>query len=159
MIQMVVFSLDNQRYALPLAAVERIVRVVEFTSLPKAPPIVLGIVDIGGRIVPVVNVRKRFRLPEKEIELEDHLILGQTGRRPVALVVDEVSSVVERPDGEVIAAQEILPGLEYVQGVAKLEDGLLLIHDLNRFLSLEEEETLDKAMREIQQAGIDYYRF
>ena len=146
MIQMVVFSLDNQRYALPLAAVERIVRVVEFTSLPKAPPIVLGIVDIGGRIVPVVNVRKRFRLPEKEIELEDHLILGQTGRRPVALVVDEVSSVVERPEREVITAQEILPGLEYVQGAALLEDGLILIYDLQKFLSLEEDEQLAEAL-------------
>ena len=156
MIQLVAFGLDHQRYALRLAAVERILRSVEVTLLPKAPPIVLGIVNISGRIVPVVNVRKRFRLPEKEIELGDHLILGQAGRRPVALVVDEVSSVVERPEREVIAAQEILPGLEYVQGVAKLEDGLLLIHDLNTFLSLEEEGTLDKAMREIQQAGNDY---
>ena len=150
MIQLVVFGLDDQRYALPLAAVERIVRVVEFTSLPKAPPIVLGIVNIGGRIVPVVNVRKRFRLPEKEIELGDHLILGQAGCRPVALVVDEVSSVVERPEREVIAAQEILPRLEYVQGVAKLEDGMILIHDLDKFLSLEEEAALDKALASAQ---------
>ena len=155
MIQLVELNLDDQRYALRLSTVERVIRAIEITPLPKAPEIVLGIVNIGGRIVPVVNVRKRFRLPEKEIELGDHLILGQTGRRPVALVVDEVSSVVERPEGEVIAAQEILPGLEYVQGVAKLEDGLLLIHDLNTFLSLEEEGTLDKAMREIQQAGND----
>ena len=150
MIQLVELNLDDQRYALRLSTVERVIRVIEITPLPKAPEIVLGIVNIGGRIIPVINVRKRFRLPEKEIELGDHLILGQAGCRPVALVVDEVSSVVERPEREVIAAQEILPRLEYVQGVAKLEDGLLLIHDLNTFLSLEEEGTLDKAMREIQ---------
>ena len=150
MIQLVELNLDDQRYALRLSTVERVIRAIEITPLPKAPEIVLGIVNIGGRIVPVVNVRKRFRLPEKEIELGDHLILGQTGRRPVALVVDEVSSVVERPEREVITAQEILPGLEYVQGVAKLEDGVILIHDLDKFLSLEEEAALDKALASAQ---------
>lgn len=146
MIQLVVFGLDHQRYALPLAAVERILRSVEITPLPKAPPIVLGIVNIGGRIVPVVNLRKRFGLPDKEIELQDQLILGRSGCRTVALVVDETSSVLERPERDVITAQEILSGLEYVQGVAKLEDGMILIHDLNRFLSLEEEAALDAAL-------------
>ena len=150
MIQLVELNLDDQRYALRLSTVERVIRAIEITPLPKAPEIVLGIVNIGGRIIPVINVRKRFRLPEKEIELGDHLILGQTGRRPVALVVDEVSSVVERPEAEVIAAQEILPGLAYVQGIAKLEDGMILIHDLDKFLSLEEEAALDKALASAQ---------
>ena len=146
MIQLVAFSLNDQRYALPLSAVERIIRAVEITALPKAPAIVLGIVNVGGRIVPVVNVRQRFHLPDREIEPWDQVILGQTGRRTVALVVDEVSSVVTRPESEVIAAHEILPGLEGVQGVARFEDGMILIYDLDKFLSLEEEAVLDRAL-------------
>ena len=153
MIQLLAFGMAQQRYALPLAAVERVVRAVEITPLPKAPPMVLGIVNIGGHIVPVFNVRSRFRLPERDMDLRDQLILGQTEHRMVALVVDEVSAVMERAESEVITAQEILPGLEYVQGVAKLEDGMILIHDLDKFLSSEEEAILDRALAEAQSLG------
>jgi len=153
MIQLLAFGMAQQRYALPLAAVERVVRAVEITPLPKAPPMVLGIVNIGGHIVPVFNVRSRFRLPERDMDLRDQLILGQTEHRMVALVVDEVSAVMERAESEVITAQEILPGLEYVQGVAKLEDGMILIHDLDKFLSSEEEVILDRALAEAQSLG------
>ena len=153
MIQLLAFGMAQQRYALPLAAVERVVRAVEITPLPKAPPMVLGIVNIGGHIVPVFNVRSRFRLPERDMDLRDHLVLGRTAHRMVALVVDEVSAVMERAESEVITAQEILPGLEYVQGVAKLEDGMILIHDLDKFLSSEEEAILDRALAEAQSLG------
>ena len=153
MIQLLAFGMAQQRYALPLAAVERVVRAVEITPLPKAPPMVLGIVNIGGHIVPVFNVRSRFRLPERDMDLRDHLVLGRTAHRMVALVVDEVSAVMERAESEVITAQEILPGLEYVQGVAKLEDGMILIHDLDKFLSSEEEVILDRALAEAQSLG------
>jgi purine-binding chemotaxis protein CheW len=145
--QLVVFTLDEQQYALPLAAVERIVRALEITPLPKAPEIVLGVVNIQGRVIPVFNIRKRFNLPEREISLNDHLILARTSRRPVALVVDEVSGVIDRPEGEVVAAEDILAGMEYVEGVVKLEQGMILIHDLNKFLSLEEEIELGEAVK------------
>ena len=148
MIQLVGFNLDDRSYALTLSAVERILRAVEITPLPKAPPIVLGIVNVGGRIIPVINLRQRFHLPDREIEPRDQFIIGQTGCRTVALVADEVSSVLERPERDVIAARDILPGLESVQGVVRLEDGMILIYDLTTFLSLEEEAALDEALAE-----------
>ena len=120
--------------------------VAEITPLPKAPQIVLGVINIQGRIIPVINVRKRFNLPEREITLSDHLIIANTTRRTVVLVVDAVSGVVDRPEGEIIIPDKILPGLEYVQGVVKLEDGLILIHNLEMFLSLEEEIMLEQAI-------------
>lgn len=145
--QLVVFTFDEQRYALHLSAVERIVRVVEVTPLPKAPEIVLGVVNVQGQITPVINIRKRFCLPEREMNLSDQLIIARTSRRTVALVADAVSGVIERSEQEVIAAEKVLPGIEYVEGVVKLEDGMILIHDLNKFLSLEEEQALDNAMK------------
>ena len=144
--QCVVFTLDGQRYALYLSDVERIIRVVEITPLPKAPEIVLGIVNVGGQIIPVVNIRKRFRLPERELNLSDVLIIAQTGRRTVALVADTASGVIEGSEQDVTAAKEILPRMEYVKGVVKLKDGMILINDLESFLSLEEEKALDDAM-------------
>src|SRR5438128_1465044 len=88
--QLVVFSLEDCRYALRLATVERVFRVAEITVLPRAPEIVQGVIDIQGQVVPVVDVRKRFRLPERDMSLSDHLILARTIKRPVGLVVDGV---------------------------------------------------------------------
>ncbi|MFZ2444826.1 MAG: chemotaxis protein CheW [Syntrophobacteraceae bacterium] len=145
-VRLVVFHLDEQRYALLLSAVERVVRAVEVTPLPAAPAIVLGVINVEGRIVSVIDVRKRFRLPEKEMTVYDHLIIAQTARRTVALPADSASTIVEVSAGEIIHASRILPQLEYVDGVAKLDDGMVLIHDLDKFLSLEEEDALDEAM-------------
>ena len=142
----VVFILDEQRYALYLSAIERVVSMVEVTPLPKAPEIVLGVINVQGRVLPVVNIRKRFRLPERDIDLSDRMIIARTARRPVALVVDAVSGVVERSEHDVRVAEQILPGMEYIEGVLVLEDGLILIHDLETFLSLDEEKALDEAI-------------
>jgi purine-binding chemotaxis protein CheW len=145
--QLVVFTLDEYRIALYLSAVERVVHIVEITPLPKAPDIVIGVFNMEGRIIPVLNIRKRFRLPEREMKLSDQLIVANTSRQTVALVADEVSSVIERSDQEIVSAEKIFPGMEYVKGVVKLEDGMILIHDIDKFLSLGEEKAINKAMK------------
>src|SRR5204862_2893560 len=119
-----------------LSAVERIVRMVEITPLPQAPPIILGVINVQGQIVPVVNARRRFRLPDREITLEDHLLIARTSRRPVALVADVVVGVVQSLGAQMIEADKVLPGLDYMEGVQKLPDGRVVIHDLDSFLSL-----------------------
>lgn len=146
LIKLVAFALDAQKFAVPLSFVERVVPVTEITHLPKAPEIVIGIVNMQGKIIPVINIRKRFRLPIREIELSDRFIISQTSKRPVAIMVDAIDGVIEYPEHKVIEAEKILPGLEYIEGVIKSEDGMVLIHDLDKFLSLDEEAALDKAM-------------
>ena len=146
--QLVVFRLDAQRYALSLAVVERIVRAVEVTPWPKAPTIVLGVIGLEGRILPVLNVRRRFRLPEREIGPADQFLIARTARRTVVLAVDEVQGVIEHSPTGIVEAAQIAPGLEQIQGVIQLDDGLVLIHDLGRFLSLDEARSLDEAMRQ-----------
>jgi purine-binding chemotaxis protein CheW len=143
---LLVFTLETQCYALRTAAIERVVHMVEITPVPQAPDIVLGVISVQGQIIPVLNPRKRFRLPEHNIGLRNQLIIAHTGRRPVALVVDAVTDVVEYAATAVTAAETLLPGFAYVQGVAQLADGLVLIHDLDTFLSLQEERALDEAM-------------
>src|SRR5260221_4654754 len=145
--QIVVFILDAMRYALRLASVERIVRIVEISALPKAPEIVLGIVNVHGEIIPVINVRKRFRLAEKDFDLSSHLLIALTTHRRVALAVDAVIGVIECSSGNTTDGHKILPRLDFVQGVMRLGDGLVLIHDLDTFLSLEEENSLELAMK------------
>jgi purine-binding chemotaxis protein CheW len=151
--QVVVFLLDDRRYALNLSAVKKVIRVVEISPLPKAPDIVLGIVNLEGSIIPVVDVRRRFNLPGREIELKDQMIVVQTKRRKVALVVDAVDDVMECREETIVPAGDILPDIEYVRGVVKTEDGMILIHDLDTFLSLDEEEALTEALVESDAGG------
>ncbi len=148
--QLLVFALDGYRYALHLPAVERVVRAVEITPLPKPPEIVLGVVNMHGSIVPVVNIRRRFRLPEREIDPGDQLILTHTSRRSVALLADSVDGVIESLEQDIVAAQNFLPKVEYVEGVLKFQDGMVLIHDIDTFLSFDEEERLGEAMKNME---------
>lgn len=146
MAEYAVLGFDDLRIALPLPVVERVVRAVYLTPLPDAPEIVSGVVNVQGRIVPVVNMRSRFRLPAREIALTDQIVIAHTRQRPVALVADAVTGVFEYAEPAIVGGDTILPGLEYTDGVVKLGDDLILIHDLDRFLSLEEAATLERAM-------------
>jgi purine-binding chemotaxis protein CheW len=151
--QLVVFRLGEQRYALPLAAVERFVPAVEVTVLPDAPGTVLGVINVAGRVIPVLNLRKRFGLVEREVSPTDHFLIARTARRTVALVVDEAQSVIEYPAVEIVGPDHILPELGQIQGVVKLPDGLVLIHDLETFLSLDEAHALDEALSQEESHG------
>lgn len=156
MVLLVALCLDDHRYALHLPSVERVVRMVEVTPLPDAPAIVAGVVNIGGRITPAINLRRRFGLPERELALSDQLIVARTPRRGVALIVDAVADVIECSEQEISTADAIVPGMRYLEGIAKLKDGMILIHDLDLLLSLEEDRALDAAMEDaaLQDAAI-----
>lgn len=149
--QYVVFNLDEQRFALRLFNVERIIRAVEVTPLPKAPDVVLGVINVQGRIISVINIRKKFGLPERELNLSDQLIITQAAGRTVALVADAAGIVVESPEQEVIQAENIFPGIEYVDAVAKHQDGIIHILNFDKFLSLEEENTWKAAVKKTKE--------
>lgn len=144
--QLVVFSLDERYYALDLSVVERTERMVEITPLPQAPEIVVGVIDVRGRVIPVLNIRKRFRLPERPAALTDQLLMARTARRTIAFTVDAVLGVVACKEQEIIEPASVLPGIEYIKGVVKFADGMIFIHDLDGFLSLEEENALESTI-------------
>lgn len=140
--QLLVFGLDERRYALRLDTVERVVRAVAVTPLPDAPEIVLGIINVQGRIIPVIDMRRCFHLPEREIWTSDQFIVSSTASRTFALAADTVLGVVECPAGGVVPAEMILPRMARVEGVMTLADGMILISDIEQILSLGEEEAL-----------------
>lgn len=144
--QIVVFTLDELKYALPLASVIRVIHAVEIRNLPKAPAIVAGIINVNGQIIPVINVRQRFGLTSREIELDDQLVMVDTGKRQVALWVDTVGGVQSIQPQQYVSTTETLPYAQFISGVVKVEDDLILIYDLEQFLNLEEESQLEKAL-------------
>lgn len=144
--RIVVFTVDEQRYGLPLHAVERVVPMVDVTALPAAPEIVLGVMNVQGRVIPVLDLRRRLRRPRRNISIDDQIVVVRTTRRSFGLIVDAARGVLEYSADEAVGAHDIVPGIEQVEGVVKLADGLVLIHDLEKFLSLEEESALDRAI-------------
>lgn len=144
--QIVVFTLDQRLYALTLNTVVRVIHAVEITNLPKAPEIISGIINVKGLIIPVVDVRKRFGLTSRELIPDDQLIIADTGKRQVALWVDTVTGIQDITPRQQINTKETLPFAEYINGVVKVEDDLILIYNLEQFLNLDEELELELAL-------------
>ena len=143
---LVLLHVGEHEFALGTAAVEREVRAVAIEPLPEAPHGVRGIISLQGRIVPVFDLRALLGEPPRAVRPADHLVIAHTRWRTVALLVDAVAGVVPRVAAQVTPAGEILPGLAAISGVLRLDGGLVLIHDLDQFLSLEETAALERAL-------------
>lgn len=143
---LLVFTLDAQQYALRLSAVERVLRAVAVTPMPRAPEIVLGVVNVHGRAIPAIDLRRRLGLPVRALELRDRFIVTRTARLSILLVVDSVIGVSEYEPSEVTPAKNLFPKATPVEGVACFTDGMIYIHNLDSFLSLEEERALTRAL-------------
>lgn len=122
---------------------------VEVAALPKCPPVALGVINLHGQVIAVLDVRRRLGLRPRSYGLSARLVVARTVRRTVALVVDEVPGVTEISVGAVRAPDSVLPGIGHVAGIAALPDGVLIIQDLDRFLSLDEEQALTTAMEDL----------
>jgi len=142
-LQYFVFGLEDQRYALALAAVLKVIRAVELTYLPDAPDNLVGLLNMGGEILPVLNIRRRFSLAHRDVEIDDRIVICKAGERTVAFITDMVVGVVELTSEEVDEAVRILPEMApFIEGVGKLDDNTVLIYDLNRLFSIQEIEGL-----------------
>jgi len=148
--RILVFTLDGQSYGLPLDAVEMVVRMVEITPLPGAPPFIRGVINFQGEIIPVLDLRLRFGLPERPIELDDQLIITTAAKRKRALIADTACEVRECPEESFTETADILPSLPLLTGIAKSSAGLILLHDLNSLLSPHEAQTLDVTLEQHQ---------
>lgn len=121
-----------------------LVRAVAITPLPNAPALIEGVVNVRGRILPVLDVRARFRLPARPLDPSDHFIVASAGARGVILRVDRATHLALVDDAAAPGTGD--PGAVYEAGVATLDDGMVLVHDVAAFLSEAESRGLDAAM-------------
>lgn len=142
-IELLTFEIWQERFGIPLAEVREVVRAVSIARLPNAPAVVEGVVNVRGSIVPVLDIRARFNLRPKAVEPADHFVIAFAKHRLVAIRVDHVTGLMTLASSDVEDLTVVVPGSNLVAGVAKLHDGLLLIHDLATFLSVTEAEELD----------------
>lgn len=140
------FHLGEMRYALEVHGVHRALRTVAISPLPAAPSIVIGVINVAGRILPVVDLRARLGLSPREPGLDDRLLWVESGNRELLLPVDRVDTVQHFSRDTILRATDIPDASPLLQGIVRLPDGLMFIQDLIRLLDLPEREALDRAL-------------
>ena len=146
------FELAGQRYGIPADRVREVVRMVAVTSLPRAPRAIEGVVNVRGEIVPVYDLRDRFELPPRRPDPAEHLIILNAGGRSVAIRVDAAESLETLSEADLVPADAIAETAggtdtaRHLSGLAKTADGVVVIVDLDEFLTIEESATLDSAL-------------
>ncbi len=145
-IRLLLLAVDGQTYALHLATVDRVLRMVEVRQLPGAPDVVEGVVGIQNEVVPVASIRRRLGLTPRRIELSDSLVLVRAGARRFGIVAESVLGVIDRPADAFVASDDLARGIEHIEGVLRTDDGLVFIQNLSRFFSPEDELSLDQAL-------------
>lgn len=132
---LILFDLDEQRYGLELGQVQRVVRVVAITPVPGGPAAMLGLLNLEGTIIPVMNTRRMLHLPERELRLSDQLLVVHTSGRLVALLVDAVQGISDGREWDEIPLDTIISTDGLIRGVLRGHGELIFIQDVQAFLS------------------------
>lgn len=146
--EIISFQIEALSYALPLHTVREVLRAVAVTPLPGAPAVVSGVINLRGRIVPVVDVGCRFGLAERGLSPDEHFLVVAVDGRPIALRAGRAIGLDRVDPGDLDAVVHAGSRLEHLAGVVALPDGLRLIADVPRFLSADEAASVDQALRE-----------
>lgn len=142
--QIVVFELSSEYFGVEIAKVESIIKMQPITQMPHVPVFVEGVTNLRGKVLPVIDLRKRFGLPPQEADKNSRIIVVSGDGTEVGMIVDGVSEVVSVPEGTVEAAPAITTSVDsaFITGIAKLDSRLVILLDLNRILSEQEQASL-----------------
>ena len=145
LLQLVSFNLGKEEFAVDILKIQEINRMVEITKVPKSPDFVEGVINLRGKVIPIIDLRKRFNLPASESTRQTRIVVVDIDNKVVGLVVDAVSEVLRLPANTVEPPPPIVAGIdsEYISGVGKLEDRLLILLELDKVLSKDEKKVLE----------------
>ena len=137
LLQLVTFSTGDEEFGVDILRVQEIIRTMAITKVPKAPEFVEGVINLRGKVIPIIDLRRRFGLQSKAHDKHTRIIVIEINTMIVGFVVDSVSEVLRIPTSTVEPPPPVVAGLEseYISGVGKLEDRLLILLDLDRLLS------------------------
>ncbi len=143
--QIINFFIEDEEYGLPIGDIEEIIRLPKLTKLPKTPIFIKGIINLRGRVVPVVDLRERFEVEGKEINSLSRAIIVNINGKLIGLIVDKVAKVlnVEDSDFSELPAMTDYSGKEYVKAVVNIDERIIVILDTKKLLSYQEIDALD----------------
>lgn len=144
--KVVVFRLGEEEYGVDILQVKTIERMMKITRVPKAPSFVEGVVNLRGEIIPIIDLRKRFDLPAREVSENTHIIVVKIEDLVVGMIVDGVTEVMSISQEAIELPPAIIGGINaaYLKGVAKVDNRLIILLNLDRILNIEEISQLEK---------------
>jgi purine-binding chemotaxis protein CheW len=145
-IQLAVFKVAGDKYALDIMRIKEIQRYQPVTRIPKAPEFIEGVINLRGAVIPIVDMRKRLDLAVTEPTKKTRIVIANVSGKIVGILVDEVNEVVRVSRADIGAAPSIARGIgsEYILGVVKRKDELLLLLDFDRILTTEERVRIEE---------------
>ncbi|MCH7733696.1 MAG: chemotaxis protein CheW [Chloroflexi bacterium] len=145
--QLVVFDLNNEAYGVDIESVREIIRLQEITRVPRTPDFVEGVINLRGKVIPVVELRKRFGLPVQDRNSENRIVNVDIGGQEIGMVVDAVTEVLRISSDAVEPPSSVITTADsgYLKGIAKLDDRLIIMLDLDQVLSTDEKAALSSA--------------
>lgn len=142
------FSIEDLKLGIFLNLIERVIRAVETTPLPGAPKIVYGVINLGGKTIPIVDFRKRLKLKKKEAIPSDNIVIVKSTNITFGFYTDEILGLKNINKQTFSTTGELIPGKnDLIEGITIIENEMILIHDVNKFLSLSEVNQLSKALK------------
>lgn len=145
--QIVAFTLGAEIYGVDIASVREIIPIQKIVNVPRAPDFVEGIINLRGRVIPVLDLRKHFGFERKKGDPNQRIVLVEAGSDSIGVIVDSVSSVLRIADDSVEPPASVIVGaeIEYIYGIAKVDGDLIVLLDLTRIISDAEKRTLKEA--------------
>jgi len=136
-IQLVGFRIGRETFGVPIGLVREIVRMMEITAVPEAPDYVEGVINLRVRIIPVIDLRKRFREPGIKVDKRNRILVAELEGRLVGLIVDAASEVLKMANGDIEPPPELLQenDLSYVTGLGKRNGKLIILVDVEKLLN------------------------
>lgn len=140
LLQLVSFKIGSEEFGVDILKVQEINRMVEITRVPQAPSYVEGVINLRGKVIPIIDLRKRFDLDVKEYDKNTRIVVVNINDNIMGMIVDSVSEVLRLPSNTIEPPPEIVTDInsEYIKGVAKLEGKLLMFLDLSKVIDFEQ---------------------
>lgn len=144
LLQLVTFSIGEEEFGVDILKVQEIIRTMEITKVPRAPAFVEGVINLRGKVIPIIDLRRRFNLAPKTHDKNTRIIDCVINNILVGFVVDAVAEVLRIPSNTVEPPPPVVAGIgsDYISGVGQLKDRLLIMLDLDKLLSSEDMEKL-----------------
>lgn len=136
LLQLVTFRIGEEEFGVDILAVQEIILLTQITMVPRAPEFIEGVINLRGKVIPVVNMRRRFNKPEHTADSSTRIIVMELGQKIVGFLVDGVSEVLRIPENTVEDPPPVVAGIgsEYIRGIGKLDTRLLILLDLDHLL-------------------------
>lgn len=150
-LQLVTFRLGKEEFSMDILKVQEIIRIMDLTRVPRTPDFIEGVINLRGRVTPVLDLRKRFGLPADEKTNETRIIVVDIDNRTVGLKVDAVSEVLRLPADTVEPPPSLITGAEsdYIKGVGKLDGRLIILLDVSKILSRSERDAIGDVLSSV----------